>query len=447
MRSLRWRYYRDSGYWVNTDTPEVTAPNQSAQSHNYFNGLAGRPACAHSPRGELCVPKGPTLTPLVVCVPKSFKSEATKLMEQNRPSQVLPNHIRFPVNEAQAGPRLSGNALLPKLPATQQFPNPIKVGSSAMWPPSWTGAAEPEPPNGLNLSSSNIPVDYKDGHKAPSRPAPRTAQAVVHSAAVDPILKDALNTRLPWPHECVLRTTPAACRMRNNRRVGAGGHIDWDTEAHRDIDGDGRVSLDEKEIFERGSVRSRGAVVRGETTHHPREILRLTQILSKADFGKRCQPHTDAFFTMASRQPRTYRRLMQSIKGNDMGDKHRRSLTCEPSSYVGSPGGSRQGIVSEPNLAVPRPFGETEKRQANPEWMRMASRLSSDARVEAKSPLKEHAGRKAEKNEEEIESPGVHAYPASTCVNTGVDLRKRESRDEVPLDQRPAWDVRARAHR
>jgi len=159
-------------------------------------------------------------------------------MEAKPPQHIESLRSRFAVNDAQAGPRLSGVPLLPKLHPTQQFPNPLKVGSSIMWPPPWGGTDEMEPPNGLNMSSSHI---HNPDHYKPPEPSP---PGLIHSEAVDSTLKRAIRTHLPWPHECVLRNTPIACRIRNNRKA-----------AHQDLNQDGRLSEDEKEIFARGSLR------------------------------------------------------------------------------------------------------------------------------------------------------------------------------------------------
>jgi hypothetical protein len=113
-----------------------------------------------------------------------------------------------------------------------------------------------------------------------------------------------------------------------------------------------------------------------------------------------------------------------------MGDVPRQSLTCEPSHYIGSPGRSRMGLTSEPNLAVPRAYGDTEKRQGTAEWMEMAYRLSSDARLEAKSPLKEHGARWKPGGPDKVPATlGGHcqgAYPASVCIHNGVNLRAKK---------------------
>ena len=121
-------------------------------------------------------------------------------------------------------------------------------------------------------------------------------------------------------------------------------------------------------------------------------------------------------------------RLLKGIRANDMGDKPRQGYP-EPSPFLARRGLSETGRTSQPNLAVPRGRGETEKRQNHPKigWDKMASRLSSDARIEAKNPLAEFR-EKGEQRPDTLDPSPAEAEPeafrpVSTVVNNGVDLR------------------------
>jgi len=180
--------------------------------------------------------------------------------------------------------------------------------------------------------------------------------------------------------------------------------MDWDKKAHRDLDGDGKVSFDEnqKHHLRRGSLRSRGAVERGETTHHPREIARLKEMLANEMFGKESTHISpDAHHTLKSRQPRAYHKLMNSMKnrpkeeiGENLGNNtpapppwslKDSSLHSSSAPYDLNFHAHSSGRSSAPIYATVRTSLGVQGEQQRDYWQQMGGGIGADTRVQGNS--------------------------------------------------------------
>jgi len=191
-----------------------------------------------------------------------------------------------------------------------------------VWPPAW-GVSEAhqqrgfQPPRVGSLVSSAHIGGFGSSGQDSSVPIPLPEAAVPLHLDPDKLDKPEEQKRPLWPHELRVNASPEGrrkvCKWKSGT-AATGGVSNWDKEAHSDLDGDGRVSFAEKEFATRGAIRDRGGVVRGDTTFHPREILRCSAMAAESMYGTKSTPLEDVHITMRGTHPATYRRLLKEAR-------------------------------------------------------------------------------------------------------------------------------------